>query len=57
MEVTVFLSIIMWFFPVRILLEMCFAAKAKRTFSLFNVINIMDMSCFIAMLIRFIKEF
>ena len=57
MEVTVFLSIIMWFFPVRILLEMCFAAKAKRTFSLFNIINILDMSCFIVMFVRFIREF
>jgi len=32
MEVTVFLSIIMWFYPVRIFLELIFSIKAKRDF-------------------------
>lgn len=57
MEVTVYLSIISFFYLLRIYLEMLFASKSKKNYNFLNLLNILDIIMSIAFLIRFIREF
>lgn len=56
MQVTIWLSAIFWFYPVRIYLNWLFAAKSQRKFKAVTLENIIDLSVFISMFIRLFLE-
>lgn len=56
MEITEYLSIVAFFYPLRIVLEMLFAAKRGRGLNFLTLTNLLDVTISICFLIRLIKE-
>jgi hypothetical protein len=57
MQVTIYLSFIAFTYPLGILLEMAFAIKSKRVFTLIKLDNILDLAICIVFAIRVDKEY
>ena len=57
MQVTIYLSFISLTFPLRMVLIMIFAAKSKRKFKFFNILNFLDLAIFGVFLTRIYFEF
>lgn len=57
MEITVYLSIVSFFYILRIYLELLLASKAKKNYKFLNFNNILDIIMATVFLIRFIREY
>ena len=57
MKITVYISVVSFFYPFRIILEIIFAYKTKRNISLLTFSNILDMTFCIVFMYRLVKEY
>ena len=57
MKITVFLSIVSFFYPFRIILETVFAIRTNRNISLLTFSNILDMTFWVVFMLRLVKEY
>ena len=57
MKITVFLSIVSFFYPFRIILETVFAIRTNRNISLLTFSNILDMTFCVVFMLRLVKEY
>ena len=57
MKTTVYISIVTFFFPIRIILEFIFSCKTKRSPKLLSFINLLDVTLCAIFIFRLIKEY
>ena len=57
MKITVYISIVSFFYPIRIVLEALFAVKTKRKVKLLTFTNLLDCTFWIVFVARLVKEY
>ena len=57
MKITVYISILSFFYPIRIVLEALFAVKTKRKIKLLTFTNLLDCTFWVVFVVRLVKEY